>query len=47
MGVSERRACKVISLSRMIQRYKTKQPNKDKAMTTDIKKLAKKHKRYG
>ncbi len=47
MDVSERRACKVIGQSRMTQRYKTKQPDKDKALTTDIKKLAKKHKRYG
>lgn len=47
MGVSERRACKVIGLSRMTQRYKTKQPNKDKALTADIKKLAGSHKRYG
>jgi transposase InsO family protein len=31
----------------MTQRYKTKQPDKDKALTTEINKLAKKHKRYG
>ena len=31
----------------MTQRYKTKQPNKDKALTAEIKKLANKHKRYG
>ena len=47
MDVSERRACKVIGLSRMTQRYKTKQPNKDKALTAEIKKLAGRHKRYG
>ncbi len=47
MDVSERRACKVIGLSRMTQRYKTKHPNKDKALTTEIKKLAGRHKRYG
>ncbi len=47
MCVSERRACKVIGLSRMTKRYKTKQLNKDKALTADIKKLAKKYKRYG
>ena len=47
MDVSERRACKVISQPRMTQRYKTKQPNKDRALTAEIKKLAKKHKRYG
>jgi len=47
MDVSERRACKVISQPRMTQRYKTKQPNRDKALTTEIRKLAKRHKRYG
>ena len=31
----------------MTQRYKTKQPNKDKALTAEIKKLACRHKRYG
>ncbi len=47
MDVSERRACKVISQPRMTQRYKTKQPDKDKALTAEIKKLAKRYKRYG
>ena len=47
MDVSERRACKVISQPRMTQRYKTKQPDKDKALTKEIKELAKRHKRYG
>jgi transposase InsO family protein len=47
MDVSERRACNVIGQSRMTQRYKTKRPDKDKALTAEIKKLAKKHKRYG
>ena len=47
MDVSERRACKVISQPRMTQRYKTKQPDKDKVLTREINKLAKKHKRYG
>ena len=47
MDISERRACKVISQSRMTQRYKTKQPDRDKVLTTEIKKLAKRHKRYG
>jgi len=31
----------------MTQRYKTNQPDKDKALTTEIRKLAKRHKRYG
>jgi putative transposase len=47
MDVSERRACEVISQPRMTQRYKIKQPNRDKALTTEIKKLAKRYKRYG
>ena len=47
MDVSERRACEVVSQPRMTQRYKIKQPNRDKALTTEIKKLAKRYKRYG
>ena len=47
MNVSERRACKVIGQSRMTQRYKTTQPDKDKALTADILSLAARHKRYG
>jgi len=47
MDVSERRACQVISQPRMTQRYKTKRPDKDKALTAEIRRLAKKHKRYG
>jgi len=31
----------------MTQRYKTKQPDRDKMLTAEINKLAKKHKRYG
>ena len=31
----------------MTQRYKTKQPDKDKVLTAEILRLAKKHKRYG
>ena len=47
MDISERRACRVIGQSRMTQHYKIKQPDKDKALTTEIRKLAKKYKRYG
>jgi putative transposase len=47
MDVSERRACEVISQPRMTQRYKTKQPDKDNALTAEINKLAQRHKRYG
>ena len=47
MYVSERRACEVISQPRMTQRYEPKQPDKDKALTAEIIRLAKKYKRYG
>ena len=47
MDVSERRACEVISQPRMTQRYEPKQPDKDKALTAEIIRLAKKYKRYG
>ena len=47
MNVSERRACKVIGQSRMTQRYKTTQSDKDKALTAEILTLAARHKRYG
>jgi putative transposase len=47
MDVSERRACEVTGQPRMTQRYKTKQPDKDKALTAEINKLANKYKRYG
>jgi len=47
LDVSERRACKVIGQSRMTQRYEPKQPNRDRALTNEIKTLAGKHKRYG
>ena len=45
--VSERRACKVLEQSRMTQRYKGKQQDRDKALTKQIKQLAKKYRRYG
>jgi len=47
MDVSERRACKVIGQPRMTQRYKPTRPDKDRALTTEIRKLADRHKRYG
>jgi putative transposase len=47
MEVSERRACEVTGQPRMTQRYKTKQPDRNKTLTTEILRLAKKHKRYG
>jgi transposase InsO family protein len=47
MDGPERRACKVSSQPGMTQRYKIKQPDRDKDLTTEIKKPAKRHKRYG
>jgi len=47
MDVSERRACEVTAQPRMTQRYKIKQPDRDKTLTKQIKKLAKRYKRYG
>jgi len=47
MDVSERRACKVTGQPRMTQRYKIKQPDRDKALTEAIRRLAKKYPRYG
>jgi transposase InsO family protein len=47
MNVSERRACEVISQPRMTHRYKIKQPDKDKALTETIKRLARKYPCYG
>jgi transposase InsO family protein len=47
IDVSERRACEVVSQPRMTQRYKSKQPDKDKALTAEINELARRHKRYG
>ena len=47
MEVSERRACKTISQPRTTQRYKPTQPERDRALTSDIKRLAKKYPRYG
>jgi hypothetical protein len=36
-----------MSQPRTTQRYETKHPDKDKALTAEIKKLAGAHKRYG
>lgn len=47
MKLSERRACEVIEQPRMTQRYEPKQPDKDKALTVALKRLAGKHKWYG
>jgi putative transposase len=47
MELSERRACEVIEQPRMTQRYEPKQPDKDKVLIADMKRIAKKHPRYG
>lgn len=47
MELSERRACEALEQPRMTQRYKPKQPDKDKALITEMKRLASKHPRYG
>ena len=47
MNISERRACKVIGQARSTQHYEVRLPDKDKAITAEIKELAKRHKRYG
>ena len=47
MVLSERRACRTIGQPRMTQRYQLKEPDRDKALTEQIKLLANKHKRYG
>ena len=47
MELSERRACSVLEQLRMTQRYKPKQADKDKVLVAAMKRLAKKHPRYG
>ncbi len=47
MELSERRACEVLQQPRTTQRYEPKLPDKDKALVAAMKRLAKKHLRYG
>jgi putative transposase len=47
LGISERRACRTIGQSRSSQRYLSANPKQDKALVDRIRKLAKKHRRYG
>jgi putative transposase len=47
LGVSERRACKVIGQARASQRYVSSKPVKDRALRRRMHKLAARHKRYG
>jgi transposase InsO family protein len=47
MELSERRACDALQQPRMTQRYQPKQPDRDKPLVAEIKRLAGKHPRYG
>jgi len=47
MGLSERRACRILQQPRVTQRYESKQPDKDKALVSAMKRLAGEHPRYG
>jgi putative transposase len=47
LGVSERRACKVIGQARASQRYEPRKPFKDKALRKRMRKLSGRYKRYG
>ena len=47
LGISERKACKVLKQARSTQRYKPKQIDKDKPVIKDMLELHVKHPRYG
>jgi putative transposase len=47
LGVSERRACKVIGQARGSQRYESRKPVKDRTLRQRMHKLSARHKRYG
>jgi len=47
MELSERRACDVLQQPRMTQRYKPKQPDRDKLLVAAMKRFAGKYPRYG
>ena len=47
MELSERRACDVLEQPRMTQRYKPKQPDRDKLLVAAMKRFACKYPRYG
>jgi transposase InsO family protein len=47
LGISERKACKVLKQARSTQRYKPKLPDKDKPVIKDMLELHVKHPRYG
>jgi transposase InsO family protein len=47
LGVSERRACKVLGQPRSTQRYTSKKPKKDRSLVTRIEELAGENPRSG
>lgn len=47
LGVSERRACKVIGQPRASQRYRARKPDKDRALRERLRELARRYLRYG
>jgi putative transposase len=47
MKLSERRACRTLQQPRTTQRYKQKNPDKDKALVSAMRRLAGEHPRYG
>lgn len=47
LGVSERRACKVIGQPRASQRYRALKPDKDRALRGRLRELARRYLRYG
>lgn len=46
MGLSERRACRIVGLSRSVQQYRPL-PKDDEAAIKRMKELASEHRRYG
>jgi transposase InsO family protein len=47
VGVSERRACRVIGQSRSSQRYRAREPDKDRALRQRLRELSRRYPRYG
>ncbi len=46
-GVSQRRACKVLTQARSTQRYRAKDPDRDRAMVSERRGPVRRHPRYG
>jgi transposase InsO family protein len=47
LDISERRACKVLNLNRIVKRYASKKPDNEGLLRKDIIRLASKYGRYG